>query len=116
MMIVYDYRGHDFVAGRVPAVYKTDELVCSFDGVPWGLFLSTQELAKCPGGLAELDAVVEAGERKMERDAEERKRLADAGAQGNFSPWPRANFSPWPQEGRHIPSEVSAPACKLPEE
>ena len=30
------------------------------------------------------------------------------GAQGSFSVWPR--------EGVHIPSEVSAPACVLPEE
>ena len=31
-------------------------------------------------------------------------------ASGPFSYWPRI------QEGEHIPSEVNAPACKLPED
>ena len=80
----------------------------AFDGVPWGLFLSTQELAKCPGGLEELENVLEAAERKMAREEEEEARMAKYGAQGSFSVWPR--------EGVHIPSEVSAPQCVLPEE
>ena len=81
----------------------------AFDGVPWGLFLSTQELAKCPGGLEELETVLEAAERKMQREEEEERRMNEAGAQS-------VHFSVWPREGMHIPSEVSAPACKLPEE
>jgi len=80
----------------------------AFDGVPWGLFLSTQELAKCAGGLEELENVLEAAERKMAREEEEEARMAKYGAQGSFSVWPR--------EGVHIPSEVSAPHCVLPEE
>ena len=80
----------------------------AFDGVPWGLFLSTQELAKCPGGLEELDKVLEAAERKIAREEVEEARMAEYGAQGSFSVWPR--------EGVHIPSEVSAPQCVLPEE
>ena len=79
----------------------------AFEGVPWGLFLSTQELAACPGGLEELERVLEAENRKQARIEEEAK-MAAAGAAGAFSPWPR--------EGEHIPSQVAAPACKLPEE
>jgi len=82
----------------------------AFDGVPWGLFLSTQELAQCAGGLEELENVLEAAERKMEREEEERAEMERAGASGPFSYWPRI------QEGEHIPSEVNAPACKLPED
>ena len=85
-------------------IHHTEE----FDGVPWGLFLSTQELAKCAGGLEALDNVVEAAERKMARDEAEEARMAEYGAQGSFSVWPR--------EGVHIPSEISAPQCVLPEE
>ena len=80
----------------------------AFEGVPWGLFLSTQELAACPGGLEELERVLEAENRKQTRIEEEEAKMAAAGAAGAFSPWPR--------EGEHIPSQVAAPACKLPEE
>jgi hypothetical protein len=27
----------------------------AFDGVPWGLFLSTQELSQCPGGAVQVE-------------------------------------------------------------
>ena len=80
----------------------------AFDGVPWGLFLSTQELAKCPGGLEELDNVLEAAERKMAREEEDQARMAEYGAQGPFSSGPG--------EGVHIPSEVAAPACAAGDE
>ena len=52
--------------------------------------------------------MLEAAERKMAREEEDQARMAEYGAQGSFSVWPR--------EGVHIPSEVTAPACVLPEE
>ena len=75
----------------------------AFEGVPWGLFLSTQELAACPGGLEELERVLEAENRKQARIEEEAK-MAPRGrrvrsrrgpGRGNTSRrrWPRPRVS-----------------------
>ena len=111
----------------------------AFDGVPWGLFLSTQELAKLPGGLEELEAVLAAADRKAARDEAEAEEAAAAGggegkkkkAAASFS-WdegesggvgedggaPDASGGEWGgiiSQGVYIPSQTNAPACKLPE-
>lgn len=101
----------------------------AFDGVPWGLFLSTQELSQCPGGLDELEAVLEAADRKAAREEEEAavasavmavsamEKGAGAGGLGlGLGAEGRQPPTSFISEGVHIPSQASAPACTLPEE
>lgn len=71
----------------------------AFEGVPWGLFLGIQELEAVPGGIAELDKVVAAAERKDARDEQERLARETVGLV---------------TQGEHIPSMKEAPQCKLP--
>ena len=72
----------------------------AFEGVPWGLFLGIQELEAVPGGIAELDKVVAAAERKDARDEQERLARETVGLV---------------TQGEHIPSMKEAPQCKLPD-
>jgi beta-carotene 3-hydroxylase len=89
----------------------------AFDGVPWGLFLSTQELSNCAGGLEELEAVVDAAERKTAREEEEAEAKAMAAEAAGLevepeyvSPFKSGSFI---SEGVHIPSLTSPPSCTL---
>lgn len=86
----------------------------AFDGVPWGLFLGIQELEQVPGGLAELEAVMEAADRKLAREEEEARARAAACEAGDEEACEEgfSIISP----GEHIPSQAVAPACKLPED
>jgi hypothetical protein len=66
-----------------------------------------------PGGLEELEAVIEAADRKAAREEEAAAALAlamESGDEGDLSP--SASFF---SEGVHIPSQTSAPQCTLPE-
>mmetsp|Transcript_2679 Transcript_2679/g.10452 ORF Transcript_2679/g.10452 Transcript_2679/m.10452 type:complete len:406 (-) Transcript_2679:191-1408(-) len=88
----------------------------AFDGVPWGLFLGIQELEQVPGGLAELEAVMEAADRKSAREEEEARARAAACEAGDQEACEEFGFSII-SPGEHIPSQaVGGPACKLPED
>ena len=82
--------------------------------MPWGLFLGIQELEQVPGGLAELEAVMEAADRKSAREEEEARARAAACEAGDEEACEEgfSIISP----GEHIPSQAVAPACKLPED
>jgi len=88
----------------------------AFDGVPWGLFLGIQELEQVPGGIAELEAVMEASDRKMRREEEEEAARVAACEGGDVEACEEVGFATILQPGEHIPSQAVAPACKLPED
>ena len=88
----------------------------AFDGVPWGLFLGIQELEQVPGGLAELEAVMEAADRKSAREEEEARARAAACEAGDAEACEEFGFPSIISPGEHIPSQAVAPACKLPED
>ena len=88
----------------------------AFDGVPWGLFLGIQELEQVPGGIAELEAVMEASDRKMRREEEEEAARVAACEGGDVEACDAVAFATILQPGEHIPSQAVAPACKLPED
>ena len=88
-----------------------------FDGVPWGLFLATQELSAVPGGMEELATVLEAADRKAAREEEEARALAAMGGsvdegceEGDIC----IADQPILRVAEHIPSQNEAPACVLP--
>ena len=77
----------------------------AFDGVPWGLFLGIQELEQVPGGLAELEAVMEAADRKSAREEEEARARAAACEAGDQEACEEFGFSII-SPGEHIPSQA----------
>ena len=84
-------------------------------GVPWGLFMATQELAGVKGGLEELEKVMEAADRKTAKDEAEAEAKVEREGSTAMSLLAEGGGLNIIREGVHIPSNVTAPMCKLPE-
>ena len=78
--------------------------------------MGIQELEQVPGGIAELEAVMEASDRKMRREEGEEAARVAACEGGDVEACEEVGFATILQPGEHIPSQAVAPACKLPED